>query len=318
MQLITAFLSLVRWKNLLFIALTQALFYFVVLPSTAINENAALFLIENRSLFFILMFASILIAAAGYIINDYFDQEIDAINKPKKNVVNKLIKRRWAILWHLIFSAAGIVFSIYVSLKTHILIISIINFLCVFILWFYSTVFKRKLLSGNIIISFLTAWVILSVYVFSGNDLFHFEGWNYSKDLFDSRKLFKIAIVYSGFAFVLTLIREVIKDAEDMYGDMVYNCNTMPIAWGVPATKVFAGVWFVVLIALVAISTFYAFHSGWKMGSVYSLLFILTPLLMALSRLRSAIKPEDYNSISNMIKIIMLAGILSMFFFYKP
>lgn len=316
MKLIIAFLKLIRWPNLLFIVLTQIFFYYFVLHASIINESGEIFILERSSLFILLVISSVCIAAAGYIINDYFDLNIDAVNKPQKIVIDRIVKRRWAILWHLVLSSIGIVLSFYISYKTKIYSIGIVNLLCVFMLWFYSTTFKRKLLSGNVIISLLTAWVIVSVYLFSGVKVLEYHGWNFSGYVFDARKLFKLTMLYSGFAFVLSLIREVVKDIEDMNGDAKYNCRTMPIAWGLPATRVFLGVWMVVLISSIFISIFYAFQSGWKVGSIYTFIFILIPLCYILMQLLKATTTKDYRKVSLAIKFIMFAGILSMLFFF--
>src|SRR5688572_27953118 len=103
MNLVGAFFRLVRWPNLVFIGLTQALFYFCIyLPLYQQQQTARLLL---------LILASVCIAAAGYIINDYFDLNIDQVNKPQKNVVDTIIHRRWAIIWHLLLSFLGVVFT---------------------------------------------------------------------------------------------------------------------------------------------------------------------------------------------------------------
>ena len=110
-----------------------------------------------------LVAASVFIAAAGYIINDYFDINIDEVNKPRKNVVDQVISRRWAMLLHFIFSGIGLGLSFYLSLSTNQWSIVITNFICIGLLFGYSASLKRKLLSGNILISLLTAWVILII-----------------------------------------------------------------------------------------------------------------------------------------------------------
>src|SRR6476620_1927308 len=118
MKLFEAFLRLIRWPNLLFIAITQWLFYFCVLNSiyrngTGLSPDPSL-----NWLFYLLIAASVAIAAAGYVINDYFDLQIDVLNKPDKVVVDRVVKRRWAILWHLILSITGILLSVLISYKT--------------------------------------------------------------------------------------------------------------------------------------------------------------------------------------------------------
>lgn len=307
-----AFLRLIRLPNLVFIALTQFLFYYCIVDKLVVSGNDS-FLAERQNLFFLLVAASALIAAAGYIINDYFDQHIDTVNKPRKVIIDKMIKRRWAIFFHFLFSISGLLVSGYISLKTGKYIIGIGNFVCVLLLWFYSTTFKRKLLSGNIIISALTAWVILVVYFFAGAGILH--GWENANYPFDIRKLYKVTILYGGFAFVISLIREVIKDLEDMEGDAKYNCKTVPIVWGVPGAKIFAAVWLTVLMAAVAIVSFYAIQSGWWISAFYAGLFVFLPLVRILQLIYKARISSDYHKISTGIKMVMLTGILSMLFF---
>ncbi len=316
MKLIVAFLKLIRWPNLFFIAITQWLFYFCVVSSLRLDHvNPVSYSLQHNGLFYLLMLASILIAAAGYIINDYFDLQIDAVNKPDKMVVDKSLKRRWAIIWHLILSALGVLMSLYISYRTVIWVISIANIICVFLLWFYSTTFKKKLLSGNVIISALTAWTIVVVYFFVGAAILNYNGWHEGDYSYDMRKLFKLTILYAGFAFIISLVREVIKDLEDMHGDAKYNCKTMPIEWGVPATKVFAAVWIIVCCAAIGIIQLYMWQSGWWVTAVYSIVLIILPLLYILRELYKAMIPADYHRLSTFIKYVMLAGILSMLFF---
>ncbi len=310
MKTILAFFRLIRWPNLLFIVVTQVLFYYCVYTPLLIQFPS----FNNQLLFGLLSLSSVLIAAAGYIINDYFDIQIDIINKPDKIVINKFIKRRWAIIWHFIFSTLGVAISFYVSLKTGQWLIFLINFLCVLLLWFYSTTFKRKLLSGNLIIAALTAWVIMVVYLFVGADIFSLKGWVKNSLDFNVQRLFKFTLLFACFAFVMTLIREVIKDLEDMEGDRKYNCTTMPITWGVPAAKVFTAVWIVVCVAALAIVQLYAWQSGWWIAAIYILLLLVLPLLFMLNKLYKAATPSHYRELSKIVKIVILFGILSMLF----
>lgn len=316
MKLISAFLRLIRWPNLLFITLTQWLFYFSVIESLQLEKNpASPFLFSAHKLFYLLIAASVLIAAAGYIINDYFDMQIDAVNKPDKIVVDRKIKRRWAIILHIVLSFTGMLISFYISYKTGTWVIGIANIVCVFLLWFYSTTFKKKLLTGNIIISALTAWVIVVDYFFAGAAIINYNGWHLGNYSFDIKRLYKFTILYAGFAFIVSLVREVVKDLEDMQGDARYHCRTMPIAWGIPATKVFTAVWIIVCCGSLAIIQLYAWQSGWWLSAVYCILLIIIPLLFILRKLYTATVPADYHQLSRYIKFVMLAGILSMLFF---
>lgn len=315
MKLFDAFLRLIRWPNLVFIALTQWLFYYCVVQSLYKADHIPRHNNETTLLFYLLMAASVMIAAAGYIINDYFDLQIDAVNKPDRIVVDKVVKRRWAIFWHIFLSFAGVLLSLYVSYKTGRWIIVLANIFCVLLLWFYSTTFKKKILSGNIIIAALTAWVIVVVYFFAGASIINYKGWTAAVYPFDIKRFYKLTILYAGFAFMMSVIREVIKDIEDMYGDARYDCKTMPIVWGVPAAKVFTAVWIVVCIATLSILQLYAWQLGWWPVSLYCIAAIIMPLIIILNKLYRATVPADYHHISSITKLVMLAGILSMLFF---
>jgi 4-hydroxybenzoate polyprenyltransferase len=319
MKLIPAFFRLIRWPNLVFIVLTQALFYYCVLIPVFKDYHAEPSLQQNA--FWLLVLASVLIAAAGYIINDYFDINIDRVNKPGRMVVDKVIKRRWAIVWHLVLSAGGILLSLLVSLQMrdwYIFLAGAINTLCVGALWLYSTTFKRKLLIGNVIISLLTAWTILVLFIANLRSWYLTNVMAELKQQYElaSAKLFKLAILYAGFAFIISLIREVVKDMEDMEGDARYNCRTMPIAWGIPVSKVFTGVWLVVLVGMLSVVQFYVLQLGWWLSAVYCFALIVLPLVWLLYKLYKAQVTADYRLLSKVIKAIMLTGILSMAFFY--
>lgn len=309
MNIVSAFFKLIRWPNLVFIVLTQMLFRFFVLRFVYQNgtgdfENIKL----SLPLFYWIVFASVCIAAAGYIINDYFDVNIDLINKPSKLIVDRYIKRRWAIVWHIVLSFIGLVISCYVGYELRNFYIPLFNFAAIIVLWFYSTTFKKKLLIGNILISLLTAWVIL-VLTFSEHPAHVISADVYWK------RLIKVSFIYAGFAFIISLIREVIKDMEDMQGDSKYGSTTMPIVWGLQVSKVFAAVWLVVIICGVAGVQIYVLQLGWWLSAVYSLIAIIIPLLWILRKLYAAQSPKDFHRLSTAIKLVMFTGILSMIFF---
>lgn len=311
MKLIAAFLGMIRGLNLVFIALTQVLFYYFILIPIFSEANMPPFL--SQRLFFLLITASVFIAAAGYIINDYFDLNIDQVNKPHKLVVEKIIKRRWAIVWHLSLSAIGVLVSFYIGWKVNNILIGFANLLCVALLWFYSTTFKRRLLIGNIIISMLSAWVVLVLYFSEWAHIFY-TGISHD-ELFAMTRIFRFAFLYAGFAFIISLVREVVKDIEDMPGDSKYGCRTMPILWGVHVAKVFVSTWLVVLIASLGIIQFYVLQFRWWWSALYCFVMIIIPLLYVFRKLFAARTTEDFHQLSSLIKLVMLTGILSMIFF---
>ena len=156
-----------------------------------------------------------MIAAAGYIINDYYDIKIDYVNKPHKVVVGKLIKRRIVLASHFILNFIGIIIGFYLSIS-----VGLINFMAGFLLWLYSNQLKRRPFIGNLVIAFLTGMSILVIAIY------------YQKNI-------SLLLNYAVFAFSINLVREVIKDMEDLRGDMRFGSKTLPIIWGLRKTKYF-------------------------------------------------------------------------------
>jgi 4-hydroxybenzoate polyprenyltransferase len=309
MKPISAFFRLIRWPNLFFIVLTQMLFRYFILPFVYQENLPGYEQIKlSETSFYLLVLASVCIAAAGYIINDYFDVNIDLVNKSSKVIIGTFVKRRVAILWHALLSLIGFGLSLYIGYKLHNIYIPLFNGIAIIALWFYSSTFKKKLLIGNIIISVLTAWVILVL------TLAEYRFRISPQDVVWQR-LLKVSFVYAGFAFIISLIREAVKDMEDIEGDLKYGCTTMPIIWGLPASKVFVGVWIVVLAGLVAAIQIYVIQFGWWASALYSLITIIIPLIWVLRKLYDANTPVQFHKISSMVKMIMAAGILSMIFF---
>jgi 4-hydroxybenzoate polyprenyltransferase len=260
-----------------------------------------------------MMLASVFIAAAGYAINDYFDVNIDQVNKPAKVVVSNIINRRWVIFWHFFFSLSGIYITLIAFSFQQYWHIHLANLLSILLLWFYSTNIKKKLLIGNVLIAVLTAWVIGVVYFskFTMTELI-----NLRNATPVNLRLFKLMILYAAFAFVLTIIREALKDIEDMEGDAKFGCRTLPIVWGLKATKVYLAVWLVVVIAVLSIIQLYVIPFGWWLSIVYCIVFIIAPLVLVLYKLNKSFTSKDFNVLSNWVKLAMLAGVLSMVFFY--
>jgi 4-hydroxybenzoate polyprenyltransferase len=248
------------------------------------KEKWTSYLFDYKQL--ILVFATISIASAGYIINDYFDVKIDLINKPQEVIIGKYIKRRWAILIHQILSFTGIVIGAFLGLK-----VFLINILAVSTLWFYSERFKKKAFIGNFLVAFLTAFslIILSVY--------------YQKNTL-------LVNVYALFAFSISLIREIIKDIEDIRGDARYGCKTLPIIWGIRKTKILLYV-FIASFVIILISMAYILDNQYLI-LIFSLSIL--PFLWFVYKLYWADKRRDFAFLSRICKLIMLIGILSMIF----
>ena len=310
MKLVTAFFRMIRLPNLFFIALTQFLFqYCILVPLFKKNGVDPVF---SNWLLLLLVFSSVLIAAAGYIINDYFDINIDQVNKPQKNVVDNVISRRWAMLWHSFLSFTGVVLGFYIGWMLNVFWIGLMNFFCSLLLFVYSAIFKKRLLSGNLIISVLTAWSVAILGLATFYIVF------YNADVYsaiENNKILRFTILYSAFAFILSMIREAIKDMEDMPGDSKYGCRTMPIVWGINATKIYTAVWLTVLISALLILQIYLLQYKWWWPVVYGFVAITLVLILILKNLFKAKKPEEFHRLSNLAKFTMLTGILSMIIF---
>lgn len=307
MKLIIAFFRLVRWPNLLFIAITQLLFMYCVLVPLFAEAGIKASLTPLN--FFLLILSSVFIAAAGYIINDYFDLNIDRINKPEKLVVEKIIRRRWTIIWHFFLSMAGIAIGFYLDISTRVTLVGMSNMICASCLFIYSISLKRKMLWGNILIALLTAWVVLVVTWCEARFFFQ------DNTPLNTLKIARVTMLYAAFAFVISLIREVVKDMEDVEGDRRYNCRTLPIVWGMNAAKIFTAVWLVILIVMLAAVQVYVLQFHWWISAAYCLLFVIAPLVWIFSKLFKAQSPKDFHSLSTVIKLVMFTGILSMIFF---
>ena len=311
MNLILQFFKLIRWQNLFFIALTQGLLFFSI--AKPVISPYCFFTRELQLLFYVLCFSSLLIAAAGYIINDYFDINIDMVNKPQKLVVDNGISRRWAMFFHFIFSLAGILMGFYIGLQTGNWLIGFAHACVALLLWIYSTTLKKRAVSGNVLIALLTAWSLLVVYFFVllNTDFvvatqFHIEA---------LQKFFRLSLLYAAFAFLITLIREIVKDMEDVEGDRRYGCKTMPIIWGIQVSKIVVTIFMIFLLSLLVLALFYILQYRMWIPSLYNLFFLLIPSVITFKYLQQSQTPADFGKVSQWIKGIMLSGILSMLLF---
>ena len=294
---------------MLFIVLTQLLFQYCIIEHQL--QSVGLHPEIHWLNFLLVVLASVLIAGSGNIINDYFDFNIDLINKPHKLIIHKFISRRWIIFWHLFLSSIGIIISFYVAAKIHFIWLGIINTICVLLLFIYSASLKKKFLIGNIVISLLTAWVIVVLLL---PEYFAFNKYN-SNNVETFYKIIRLGILYASFSFIISLIREIAKDMEDIEGDRQHGCKTLPIKMGLNAAKVFLTVWLVVIIGLLVIAQIYVIRFGWWESILYALIFIIIPLINIQKKLLKALSSNDFNILSSKIKWVMLFGILSIIFF---
>jgi len=273
---LSAFLRLTRFWNLFIIGMAQ---YF-----------AAIFLIDIQLLFdwrlLVLASSTAIIAGGGYIINDYYDIKIDLINKPDRVVIGKGIGRRHALLFHSVLSFAGVALGFLLGWR-----LGLIHIFSSFILWWYSNSLKRQPFVGNFMVALLTGLSITLI--------------NVLYDLTNS-----LVIIYSLFAFFMTLVREIIKDMEDLKGDNTFGCKTLPILWGIRKTKVV--VYFLLALFSLLVVMINAIYT--QMPFYYFLVFLFAPLSIFLLRLIRADTKRDFYMLSQWCKVIMVLGVISMAF----
>ncbi len=304
----TAFLKLIRLPNLLIIAATQYLMRYAVIQPMLRLSGIELEL--SHFDFFLLVLSTVFIAAAGYIINDYFDTKIDQVNRPGTVLVGISIKRRIAMGAHVVLTFLGILLGFYVGYKAGVFKLGIIHFIAAGILWFYSTDFKSQSFIGNFLVAFLSGMIPLVVL------LYELPGLNYAyEDILvetglNFNFLFKFIGGFAIFAFLLTFLREIIKDIEDYKGDEAYGLKTLPITYGVKKAKIIALVIILITIIILGIIQFLQLKSGDTLSFFYILFAVQLPLIYLTFRLKEAKVPEEFHAASLLTKLIMVLGLL--------
>ena len=272
-------MKMVRWSNLLIIAFSQ---YFSAIFLIG-PPHSYLDYIYDPQLFFVCV-GTVVIAAAGYIINDYYDVKIDYINKPDKVVVGNLLKRRVAMFIHIGLNVMGLCIGLLVSLK-----VAAINLLAAAWLWGYSNQLKRMPFIGNLSVAFLSSMAIAIIGI-------HYQPQD------------NLVYIYAIFAFYVSIIREIIKDIEDVKGDESFGCQTLPVIWGIRTTKNFV----FLLIVLFTISMVLMITQIKSEGVYVYFALMSLPALVFVYKLWKADTIKQFRQLSRYLKVFMLLGIISM------
>ncbi|MBK9798683.1 MAG: geranylgeranylglycerol-phosphate geranylgeranyltransferase [Bacteroidetes bacterium] len=309
-----AFLKLIRIQNLLLIAFVQYLIRYCLIG--AMVRFSGLQLQMSDFDFFLLSLSTVMIAAAGYIINDYFDTQIDRVNKPDKVIVGRAIKRRVAMGAHLVISFLAISIGFYLAHKVGMVKLGFIHVLSAGFLWFYSTDFKRQLVLGNLVVAMLAAMVPLIVGLYEIPLLIK----KYRELLIESSSnfnfIFYFVAAYSGFSFLTTFIREVIKDLEDYTGDKEFGRNTIPVALGTTVSKGIVATLMIVCMVLITLLQMKQWASGDKISFYYFLIALQLPFAFLLYKISNAKDAKEYAFASRLSKLIMFLGICYTLVFY--
>ena len=303
---------LIRWQNLLFAALVVWLMEKMVAVPLL---DRALFGEQLPSwLLVVLMLSVVFIAAGGYAINDYFDVRIDSINRPERLIVTRAISKHQAMLIHQVMTAIGAVLGLVAAWVCRSWALAIVFIFVPGLMWFYSSSYKRQFIIGNLIVSFSTSLVPLVVAMANAGYMRRLYGAEVMQYSTIGKEIYLWVGAFALFAFLTTLVREILKDLQDQTGDRELECHTMPILIGETWTKVIL----TLLIALVAGLACYAvffqlpFQHTWSSMPVRYLVFgLLLPLCCELYLLWRASIPSDYRYAQGLMKFIMLVGVLS-------
>ena len=293
------YLKLIRFQNLLMIALMQCIIRYGFLKL----QKVELALADWQ--FALLVLSTIFIAAGGYIINDIMDQETDSINRPNQVIVGRSISESMAYNLYFGFTIAGALIGFYLSN-----LIYRDNFFGIFIitsllLYIYATSFKQIAVIGNILVSLALALSVIIVGLFdiipATDQVNRFQMMLWLELLFD----------YAVFAFLLNFIREIIKDLEDIKGDYNQGMRTLPIVLGVSRTaKVVAVITAIATVILLWYINNHLMNSGLYIATIYALVFLVSPLIFAVVKVWTAATQKEFHLLSNVMKAIIFFGIL--------
>lgn len=307
------YLKLIRLQNLAMVPVTMyALRYGIIEP--ALKYGYSLSLSEQLELqfppkyFLLLVLINVFLGAAGYVINDYFDRKIDTINRPGSVLVGNTIPRRTAITLHFVFNAIAVLISAYLAWQLHKVIVVVIYLAISGVFWLYSTTYKKQFLIGNIIVALGAAMIPLQVAYFeiimlnrAYGELLLFNGLSF-------KVLLYWLLAFAFFAFIINLIREIVKDIEDFEGDRSYGCNTLPVVTGITISKSVA---FVLMLGTIAsIGYIYFSFLNDPLSLWYLAVLVVLPLAISSVLIIMAQKIKHYTVISYIIKLTMLTGVL--------
>ena len=302
-------MKLVRWSNLLFLAaliwLMEKWVAVPILDKAAFGEQMPWYILV------LIMLATVFIAAGGYVINDYFDVKIDRINRPDEVIVTRTMSKPAAMRLSIVLSGIGIACGLAVAILLKSITFGILFILVPGLLWFYSSSYKRLFMVGNLIIALLAALTPLVVamanvavlelryetilpYTTLPHDLYAWLGG------------------FALFAFLLTWVREIVKDMQDQMGDRELECHSMPVVWGEKWTKVFVTGLIVVTVGIMGHLWWHVlpFPTNWMSLSTRYIGVLAIMLLSTLWLLWAAKIPSDYKTCQQVVKLTMLLGML--------
>ena len=294
-------LKLIRFPNLLMVFFTQWVIYQMMSKAHQVNSILSNFQTFD---FILLSVCTMLIAASGYVINDIYDQKIDSVNKPEKQIVGKYITGKTAMLIYILLLVFGFGLAFYLAVQEAKTPLIVLFPASAFLLFLYALHFKKTYLLGNVLVSLFVAAVPIIVILGFFNSLAA------ANEAFPKQM---IAIyIYAAFGFISNLLREIVKDLEDVEGDHLAKAKTLPIVSG--SKTALSICIFLTGLLIVGIIVFICIdlkNIGALLG--FLLLAIIASCLWLINHLRKAEQKGDFGRISLGIKIIMLIGLISLY-----
>ncbi len=275
MKILSLF-SVVRGYNIPVIALAQYLSAIFILD----KERRALDVILDLNLFLIVL-ASSLTIASGYIINNFYDAQKDLINRPKKSMLDRLVSQKTKL-------------QVYFSLN---LIVTLLAFLVswravlffsayIFLIWFYSHKLKKYPVIGNLTAAFLAVLPFFGILMYFKN-------------------FYEVIFAHATFLYLLILTRELIKDLENLAGDLANNYRTIPVMFGEKISK-----------SIITLLTFLTIIPVYLLVDVYNVGYMdiyfyagMIVIIYFLIQLWKAETQKQYLQLHNMLKLLIVAGV---------
>lgn len=299
-----AYLRLARWPNLLIIGLIFLLAKTQLIDP--ISELSGVVSCISNLHWVLVALATMLIAASGNVVNDIFDQNIDFHNKPHKVIVGNTISEAQAWNFYYALGSFGLGLGMYLCWDLGNISNSLIFMLSAGGLYFYSYSYKRQFLIGNLVIAFLAGLVpFLPLYL----------QMMCTPNLWMELPWAPMLVALAFFSFLTTLIREMIKDMEDLKGDQLAKCTTIPIVLGVKATKII-----VIVLVMILMSAVISLQTAWMQGEEwlmfgYFLVAVQLPASLIILQVLRAQTSKEFHWASTLTKVLMLGGILSLILF---
>lgn len=302
-------LKLIRWQNLLIIAFVMFASYYAIIES--FYDLAGIKGVLGYSGLFLLIAATMLTAASGYVINDCIDIRTDGINKPDKIIVGKTISHNLAMRFYYALNILSLAFGFLIAYYVGSWRLGLLFPMGIILLWLYSAKYKSSVAIGNVIVSILSGMVIVVVWLFEFFSLLNNPGQFVIISPFLSTITWYFTI-FGLFAFLVSLAREVIKDAEDFSGDSGSGIETIATKFGTQVSKRLSIVVLLLTCMLIMFVSWYFFDSNMIFAGYFYLIAVLPLILYITYKTRYAVSKADFNLISLLLKVVMLAGIIGL------